>query len=340
MGTELTQQHTMTMKIRNLAALALGLALASCSGETQSPAEPRQPGPPPVQVNVPAFNPDSAYRYVAEQVAFGPRVPNTPAHDSCAAYLAAKLASFGAEVVVQRATVQAWDGTPLRIQNIVGQFQPEKASRLLLFAHWDTRPYADEDADASRRQEPILGANDGASGVGVLLEMARLLGQTPTSLGVDIIFFDAEDYGNPTASDMESWCLGSAHWARQPHKAGYRARNGILLDMVGGHGATFTQESYSLEYAPDMVRKFWRAASDLGYSGYFPVVETRFVGIDDHVPVSEIAGIPSINIIQFNPENGGFGSFWHTHDDDMDAVSKTTLEAVGRSLARVVYSEQ
>jgi hypothetical protein len=232
----------------------------------------------------PSFDEDSAFAFVAKQVDFGPRVPNTPEHDRCGRWLAEELARHGAEVTVQEGRARAYDGSILDMQNIVGTFHPESRDRILLFAHWDTRPFADK--DSTRTREPIDGANDGASGVGVLLEVARQLGERPSDVGVDIIFFDAEDYGKPewlpaTENGYKDWCLGSQYWAQNPHRPGYRARFGVLLDMVGASDAAFHQEGTSLKYAPHIVRKVWKRAEDLGFGDRFSTSPTPMT-IDDN----------------------------------------------------------
>jgi hypothetical protein len=198
---------------------------------------------------VPGFNADSAYFYIEKQVAFGPRVPNTAAHKACAVWLENTLKRFTAEVVVQQTRLKASDGTLLDSRNIIASFNPEDKSRVLLCAHWDSRPWADHDPDPANRRKPVPAANDGGSGVGVLLEIARQMSQHNPGLGVDIVLFDAEDYGDheeSASSTQDSWGLGSQYWSRNPHVPGYSARFGILLDMVGANGATFTMEGTSM----------------------------------------------------------------------------------------------
>ncbi len=295
-------------------------------------------------VLVPEFNGDSAYHYIATQVAFGPRVPNTEAHQRCALYLEQTLRRFGAEVIVQHAEVKAFDGTTLQIRNIIGQYQPAKRNRILLFAHWDSRPFADHDPDASKRNHPIDGANDGGSGTGLLLEIARQLQQTPTDMGVDIILFDAEDYGTPdhiqTGYKPDTWCLGSQYWGKNPHVKGYEARYGILFDMVGAANAAFFKEGYSMEFAPRLVKQIWQTASDLGYGNYFVWSDGGTI-TDDHFYVNKLRGIPCVDIIQYDPTtNTSFGSYWHTHADDMANISAATLKAVGQTVLTVVYNEK
>ncbi|MCG8582289.1 MAG: M28 family peptidase [Bacteroidales bacterium] len=294
-------------------------------------------------VATPVFNADSAYQFVANQVNFGPRVPNTKEHEACAEYLANELKRFGANVIVQEADVVAFDNTILKAKNIIGQFNPEKKNRLLLFAHWDTRPFADYDPDESMRNTPIDGANDGASGVGVLLEIARQIGQQGHQLGIDIIFFDAEDYGQPAHINLpqkeDTWCLGSQYWGKNLHKPGYTARFGILLDMVGAQNALFYKELYSKSFAPELLNRTWNIAYDLGYGQYFAFEDGGMI-TDDHVYVSQLTGIPCINIIQHDPSSStSFGSYWHTHDDTMTNIDKGTLKAVGQTVLEVIYRE-
>ncbi len=288
----------------------------------------------------PIFNTDSAYTYVACQVAFGPRVPNTEAHKACAAFLASELERHGAQVFVQQTVLTAYNGVKLNAQNIIGSFDPEKTRRALLFAHWDTRPYADQDKDPANHRKPIDGADDGGSGVGVLLEIARQIGIKRPEIGVDIIFFDAEDYGTPyfaTDYNSDSWALGSQFWARNPHIPNYKADYGILLDMVGAKGATFFKESYSVKYANLYVEKVWATARELGYGKFFINANGTMI-TDDHVPVNEIRRIPSIDIINLDPDrNFNFHTHWHTLNDNMDIISKETLKAVGQTVLHVIF---
>ena len=298
----------------------------------------------PVAVNkipTPDFNADSAYVYIQNQVDFGPRVPNSKAHAECAEFLAAKLRSFNLDVTIQEGEVIAFDNNILKLKNIIAAYKPELDKRILLFAHWDTRPFADK--DTKDQNKPIDGANDGGSGVGVLFEIARQLSLFPPNIGVDIILFDAEDYGQPEGTMMQrkpdTWCLGSQFWAKNPHRENYSARYGILLDMVGAKNATFTMEGTSMQYAPFVVKKVWGAAEKLGYSEYF--INKKTDGItDDHFYVNTIAGIPSIDIIQYDPSTpSSFGTYHHTHRDNMDIIDKNTLKAVGQTLLEVIYAE-
>jgi len=317
--------------------LLLVLLSVSCRREVRT--APQQVA----TVVVPAFSADSAYKFIQNQVDFGPRVPNTPQHAACAAYLSQQLRTFGAEVTEQRAKLRAFDGTILNAVNIIGSYNIQEKRRILLFAHWDTRPWSDNDPDPANYYKPVLGANDGGSGVGVLLEIARNIQKQQPILGIDIIFFDAEDYGAPEnfqGQATDSWALGSQYWSANPHIPGYRARFGILLDMVGAANAPFYREKYSDFYAPQVVDKIWQWASTLGFSKYFINEEGGFV-VDDHLYVNKIAGIPSANIIHFDPgTEQGFGDFWHTVNDTMENIDKQTLHAVGTTVMHVIYNEK
>jgi glutaminyl-peptide cyclotransferase len=295
-----------------------------------------------VYESAPNFDADSAYFYVNKQVSFGYRVPNTKPHQQCSAYLAATLRSFCDTVYVQNFIATNYEGTKLKSQNIIGSFAPEKTNRILLGAHWDSRPFADHDADLSKRDTPIDGANDGASGVGVLLEIARQLAIKNPEIGIDIIFFDAEDWGPPSSAQIEGdwWCLGSQYWSRNPHKPGYRATYGILLDMVGGKNAQFFHEGVSIQYAQNIVSKIWGKAHRLGFKEYF-INQPGNPIIDDHLYVNQIARIPMVNIIhQDNSTGTGFNFTWHTTMDNMSNIDKTTLEVVGKTVLAVIYSEK
>ena len=292
-------------------------------------------------VNVPEFNADSAFYFVKAQVDFGPRTMNSAAHDACGDYLAAKLEQFGAKVYNQRADLSSYEGKMLKARNIIGAFNPEAKKRVALFSHWDSRPWADNDPDASNHYTPILGANDGASGVGVLLEVARQLQLQQPTIGIDIIFLDAEDVGNHRDSGMndeKSWCLGSQYWARTPHIPGYSARYGILLDMVGGANAQFQYEYYSNRYARDVNKKVWKAADAIGYGNYF-VATVGGGATDDHLFINEIARIPTIDIIPTS-QKFTFFEHWHTVKDNMDVITVPTLKAVGQTLLQVIYYEK
>jgi Zn-dependent M28 family amino/carboxypeptidase len=251
----------------------------------------------------------------------------------------ATFKSFGAEVIEQNFEAKAYTGEVLKGTNVIAQYNPAAQRRVLLSAHWDTRHIADHDPDPANHKTPILGADDGGSGVGVLLEIARNLQAKNPDLGVDIILWDAEDYGNDNGNDEFSWCLGSQYWARNPHKPGYRAMYGINLDMVGAANARFGREGVSMQFASSTVDLVWSTANNLGYNGYF--VSDAVPGItDDHRFVNEIARIPTIDIINRPADaNGGFVKHWHTVKDDMSAIDANTLKAVGQTVMAVIYRE-
>ncbi len=288
------------------------------------------------------FNSGSAYDFVKKQVELGPRVPGTPAHAACADWFVKTLRQWTPDVIVQDFKAQAFDGRPLEGKNIVASFNKGSKDRILLCAHWDSRPFADHDPDPANHYRPVMGANDGASGAGVLLEVARCLALSKPSLGVDILLLDLEDFGahaNWRGASEDSWGLGSQYWAKTPHVAGYRARFGILLDMVGASAAVFPMEGTSMYFAPAVVRKVWALAGELGLSKYFVGTESDPL-IDDHLYINRQAGIPVIDIIDYDSGRGGFPPMWHTVGDTLDKIDKSTLAAVGRTVLAAVYREK
>lgn len=319
--------------------------IAACqpdSATVQRPetVQPAQPELPPV----PLFNGDSAYSFVSRQVAFGPRVPGTAEHRACGDWLVEKLEGYGGTVVEQHAEVTLYNGQKVPMRNIIASWQPEKKGRVLLFAHWDTRPMADQDQE--RPNEAIDGANDGGSGVGVLLEIARQLSAQPAQVGVDIFFTDVEDWGEPHGSmgirqdSYKTWCLGTQYWVKNPHVPNYKARFGILLDMVGGQDARFAKEGWSMRYAAGIVNKVWKAAAAAGHGDRFLSEVRAHVGVDDHVFVNQGLNIPSIDIIAYDQDSQAFPATWHTHADNMDNIDQESLQAVGATVMQVVWTER
>jgi len=319
--------------------------LTACNQSTKRPAESKTVKKSEVPISIPEFNADTAYKYIQEQVSFGPRIPNTPQHAATAEYLVSKLGSWADTVIVQPFKARAYNGTILNGKNIIGSFNPGNKARVLLCAHWDSRPYADHDPDPLNHLTPIDGANDGASGVGVLLEIARLVAIQETGIGIDIIFFDAEDYGPPQDYQKRGsgnwWALGSQHWARNPHDPDYSAKYAILLDMVGAHDARFYMEGYSMMYAPGVVKKVWQTAQRAGYQDFFIFEEKGYID-DDHKPINEILKIPAIDIIHMDDasSNGSFFDHWHTVHDNMDVISRHSLKVVGQTVLTVIYEER
>jgi Zn-dependent M28 family amino/carboxypeptidase len=295
----------------------------------------------------PAFNSDSAYAYIERQMAFGPRVPNSEAHTQCVVWLIEKLRELGAEVELQKGFMPDYRGNNQQIYNIIGHFKPSNkaegsnkrnAQTILLGAHYDTRPWCDEEENYSDRFYNVPGANDGASGVAVLLEVARQLGMRDSLLTpVDIIFFDCEDMGSPrvyTGLEREdTWCLGSQLWATNYAQKVCQAKPvyqyGIVLDMVGAPDASFPREMYSTNYAANYQQQIWRSAQTLGYGAMFNDQQSYPI-TDDHYYINRIAGIPCVDIIHYDIRNAtGFPFWWHTRQDNMDNISKSTLQAVG-----------
>ena len=320
-----------------LSFLLVAALFSSCKSNKQTTEEVLQPVGP-------AFVADSAMAYCKAQCDFGPRTMNSKAHDLCEEWIVNKFKGFGLEVETQKADLTGWDGTKLHSTNIIAHFNPQAQRRILICAHWDSRPWADNDPDSANWHKPVLAANDGASGVGVMLELARILqNDTTLAIGVDLVCFDAEDYGTPQwaekREDSEStWALGAQYWAKNLPE-NYEPQFGILLDMVGGQGAKFYQEQFSLRYAASIVDKVWSAARHAGFSSLF----TNEVGggiTDDHIPVNE-AGIPTVDVIPFYPDcaQSSFGPTWHTVNDDMEHLDINTLKAVGQTLIQVIYSE-
>jgi glutaminyl-peptide cyclotransferase len=321
------------------------LAIASC-GNGDSSTEDRQEdsdAAPREEVRIPAFQRDSAYAFVEQQLAFGPRNPGSEGIVQCRAWIVSKLSGYGAQVIQQDFTANVHTGERYPSVNIIGQVNPNHGQRVILAAHYDTRYMAEEDDDPERRDEPIAGADDGGSGVAVLLEIARVISENPIDLGVDFIFFDAEDQGERQGAN-ETWCLGAQHWSRNPHRPGYRAKYGILLDMVGAKNAFFNKENVTRLYphanqVHNLYDKVWNLAKAMGKGRFFQ--DRRVQGImDDHYFVNVNAGIPMIDIINKPLESTeGFGPHWHTHNDDIDIINKNTLGAVGQVVTAVIYKE-
>lgn len=288
-----------------------------------------------IQVPVPRFNADSAYKFVAKQVDFGPRAMNTEGHEACKDWLAEQLSGFGFEVTQQEFGATSFKGEQLQGTNIVGRYKPEVLERVLLCAHWDTRPMADK--DTIDRELPILGADDGGSGVGILLEIARQIQANPIPMGVDIVFFDAEDYGADQSNQDYTWGLGSQYWSKNLPDEDYQVKYGILLDMVGAKGASFPKEGFSRKSAQVVVNKVWELANRMGKSKFFP---KRIIPpiTDDHRFIIENASIPMVDIIHVNAQ-GRFGQYHHTHRDNMDIIDTETLDAVGQVVLAVIYNQ-
>jgi len=293
----------------------------------------------------PSFNADTAYNYIVKQVKFGPRIPNSSAHLKCGDWMANELKKLGCEVIEQKFKPVTYDGKVLNARNIIGSINPQATKRIVLASHWDTRPFSDDDSTA--KDKPFDSANDGPSGVAVIFEILRTIqnsAQKP-NIGIDVVLFDVEDWGPPNSYTKEvtipndGWLMGSEYWSRNLHKPNYSAYFGILFDMVGANGATFTKDNASMQYAPAVMNSVWGIASQLGYGQYF--LNQDFGNItDDHVPVNVNAKIPMIDICDLRPTSGNtFGDYHHTQKDNMSIINKSTLKAVGQTVLQVLYEE-
>lgn len=312
--------------------ILMGCSLLACQSNASEQTQTEKADMPVV----PAFCADSSYAFIKAQTDFGARVPNSEAHRLCGDYLVATLERYGAQVINQYAKLRAYDGTLLNARNIIASWNPVSQNRLFFCAHWDSRHICDEDTTVSNRNQPVMGANDGASGVAVLLEVARLVSLQQPHVGLDIILFDAEDYGH---GDVEnSFCLGSQYWAMNPHVRPYNAKFGILLDMVGGKNPVFAKDQVSMHFAADIANFVWDRAAQLGHGNVF--VPTQGGGIiDDHYYVNLLAKIPCIDIIHYR-EGVGFPDTWHTTNDVLENIDKNTLYAVGNVITHILYESR
>lgn len=326
----------MNKKLLILPLLAL-IGFQACQNKTNQNAD--ENGEKPLRLSSPDFNADSAYAYTKTQVDFGPRIPGTMAHQKCAGYLVAKLKSFGADVTIQGEKTQTYDGKSFQLKNIVAAFNPGQKKRVLITAHWDARPFSDQDTDPANHAKAFDAANDGASGVAVILEMARQIQQKQPDVGVDFVLWDLEDYGkaNDETPDETTWCLGSQYWAKKAIATGYKALYGINLDMVGGGSAQFTQDEISRQAAPNVVSRVWDIGNEIGYASYFTKIPSGKL-VDDHFWMNK-AGIPSIDIIHYN-DNSGFYINWHTQLDNLANIDKNTLKATGQTVLETIYREK
>lgn len=320
-------------KIIAIGTLCCLLLVAACITEPANTVDE-----PNVLKEAPDFNPDNAYAHIEKQLSFGPRVPGTAGQKKCAAFIQSEIAKYCDTVFVQNTTVtQPISENKYPCINIIGSINPTAKYRILLLAHWDTRPWADMDDE--RKNQPIMGADDGASGVGVMLEVARAITESelkPESIGVDFLFVDVEDVGKTEWSEL-SYSLGTQYWANNPHVAGYKANYGMCLDMVGAKNAQFLLEGFSKQFAGDKQRNIWDIANRLGYGSYFLYQDGGAI-TDDHVVVNQMANIPCVDIINLQ-DGGSFGPYWHTHDDNIDVIDKRTLKAVGQTVLQVLYEE-
>lgn len=319
---------------------ALALLLTACSSKP-SKTETATPYTPLTEVA--SFSADSAYSHIKAQVGFGPRIPGSEGSKLCQNYIIDRLNNYGVDDIIQQTgKVTAFTNEIIPYTNILGRFQSSQPQRILLVAHYDTRPWADSDVNPENHQSPIPGANDGASGVSVLLEIARHISTTTPEIGIDMLFVDAEDYGQLSgfSNHDETWCLGTQEWVKKmPYPTDSLPRYALLLDMVGGAGARFNREYFSDKIAPAIVDKIWSIAQRSGYGDIF-LQEPGGAVVDDHLFING-AGIPAIDIIESkNRETRTFPSTWHTMNDDLRYIDPASLKAAGQTVLNAIYLEK
>ena len=329
------------MNYKTLILSSLLILLASCADNRNNKAVTQTTTQKQV-ITIPSFNADSAYNYVKKQLDFGPRVPGSDAHKQCANWFINFFEEKADTVYIQDFKTRLYDGKAIDGKNIIASFNPNAKKRIILAAHWDSRPFADHDPAENNWNTPIDGANDGASGVGIIMEIARLLNQNPINIGIDMILFDLEDYGAPQQLNYMSnddWALGSQYWAKHPHIYNYKAYFGILLDMVGAANPKFPKEYYSQQFAAWVSNEVWRIAREIGYADYFSNEIGHPIN-DDHIAMNTIAKIPTIDIIHLenDSENGSFYPYWHTLNDNLEQIDAKTLEMVGNVVLNVIYN--
>ncbi len=328
-------------KLTFLLVIASTLLIPSCGGHTATTSNKADT----IALSFcPTFVADSAMQYIQDQCAFGPRITGSEVSLKCAQYIIDKFSQFGAKITLHDSKVVIYDGTRLNCRNIVASLNPDNPNRILICSHWDSRPWADNDPNPKNHKKPILAANDGASGVGVMLELCRIIQQHPIDTGIDFVCFDAEDMGTPRwaeddANHEDTWCLGSRNWAQWANEHNYSARFGILLDMVGGRGNTFAREQISMQYAAPVVELIWHLAHQIGYGHYFPMKDGGYL-IDDHVNVNKICRVPCLDIVPYYEDGpSSFGPTWHTLDDTPENIDPNVLEAVGQTIAQLLYND-
>jgi hypothetical protein len=286
------------------------------------------------QSNVPRFDEDHAFSYLVAQCDFGPRNPGSDGYYACLDYLITELDQSANEIILQDFSYQERRyNKQYNLENIIARFNPDSEFQTVISAHWDTRPWADQEDLRQDRNQPIIGANDGASGVAILLELAKIMGENPPPIGVNLVFFDGEDLGIP--GENETYCQGSRFFAKNLPIP--RPDEAINLDMVGDKQLVLPIERYSLEYHPKLVRHLWDRAKDMGLDAFIGRVD--YAIYDDHVRLNEIAGIPSIDIIDFKYPNS-YANFWHTLNDIPENCSEESLGQVGALMVDYIYNRE
>jgi len=282
----------------------------------------------------PDFDEDHAFEYLVAQCDFGPRNPGSEGYYACLDFIINELDQSADDIILQdfRYREQRYRKR-YDLQNIIARYNPDASFQTIISAHWDTRPWADQEDNRRDRNQPIIGANDGASGVAVLLELAKIMGETPPPIGVNLVFFDGEDLGVP--GENETYCQGSRYFAKNLPIP--RPDEAINLDMVGDKQLHIPVEKYSLEYNPNLVRYLWGRADDMGLDAFD--ITPQYAIYDDHVPLHEIAGIPAINLIDFKYPNP-YANFWHTMNDVPENCSAESLEQVGKLMVDYIYNRE
>ena len=317
------------------AIIAFVILPQGCQEDSKKPSPENEVTVNRTKRSIPPFDGNRAYANIQAQLDFGFRVPGTEAHTQVIEWITNEMEKNGAKVIQQKFKADFLSEKNVQCTNIMAQLHPERTERVLLAAHFDSRMVAEKDDE--RQDEPIPGADDGGSGVAVMIELARIVNEQGIDIGVDFLFFDAEDQGDPDVHD--NWALGSKFWSNNLAPKNYTAEFGILLDMVGSKNASFGREGNSLKYARNLQSKIWKLAQSMGYSDYFQDFITGGV-MDDHVFVNENAKIPMVDIINISPDDRrSFGEYHHTHEDNMDIISKRTLRVVGQVVLAVLYNQ-
>jgi glutaminyl-peptide cyclotransferase len=264
------------------------------------------------------FDGERAFAYLQQQVTYGPRIPNTPAHEQTGDWILTRLRATADTVVVTAFRHRTGKGDTLHLRNFLARFRPQEAARVLFLAHWDTRPRADQSPNIGAQRMPVPGADDGASGVAVLLGVADALKAKAPAVGVDLLFVDGEDYGN--FADSNDVLIGSRYFAAH-RPPGDPPLYAVLFDMVGDKNLNIYYEGNSQAFAPEVVDRVWRTARDLGYGSYF-LPGVKHTLLDDHVSLQHV-GVHAIDVVDFDYP------YWHTTDDTIDKVAAASLQIVG-----------
>lgn len=307
---------------RLAAALQFSLIslLAACSGETAG--GNAGPGADSLALRAAAaFDGPASMRYLKTALQFGTRVPGSPGHVATGDWIVTEMRARGATVTEQRWTHTTKSGQKLPMRNIIAQWNPAAAKRVLYVTHWDTRPKADADGvPAADREKPIIGANDGTSGIGLFLALGDALKAKPTSVGVDLVFVDGEDYGQFVPTEFDVF-IGSTYFGANPPSPGYKPEFAVVWDMIGDRSLQIFQEQNSLDFAPEVVARVWSQAEALGYSNIF-IQKPKYAIRDDHVAL-QAAGLKAIDVLDIDYP------YHHTLEDTEDKVSAESLQVVG-----------